>query len=180
MLICADQSVLIVVDLQERLVPAVEAPDTTVRNAGILIQAAKRLDVPVVVSEQYPKGLGPTVPELRNLTDGCQVFDKTDFSCADDAAIEKAINDIGRRQMIIAGTEAHVCVLQTAGRLLERGFEVFVVADAASSRAAADRDLAFQRLSAAGAALVSTEMVVFEWLGRAGTPEFKDLQALIK
>jgi len=180
MLIRAQESVLIVVDLQERLVPAVEAPETTVRNAGILIQAAKRLDVPVVVSEQYPKGLGPTVPELKILSDGCQVFDKTDFSCADDAAIEKAINDIGRRQMIIAGTEAHVCVLQTAGRLLERGFEVFVVADAASSRAVADRDLAFQRLSAAGAALVSTEMVVFEWLGRAGTPEFKDLQALIK
>jgi len=181
MLLQRENSCLIVVDIQERLLPAMIGRDGVVRNTGILLQAAARLDVPVIASEQYPKGLGPTVPELRQaLPPAATIIEKASFSCLGEDAFARRLRELDRSQIVVAGIEAHVCVLQTAGQLLAAGFDVFVVADATASRTPVSHDLAMARLARAGCAVVTAEMVVFEWLQVAGTPEFKDLSALIK
>lgn len=173
-------SCLLLIDVQERLAPAMAGRDAMEANATVLLKAAARLDVPVLISEQYPKGLGRTVVDLTALADGADVIEKTAFSCLRENAWRARFDDMGRRQAVMCGIEAHVCVLQTALDLLSAGIEVFVAADAVASRTAANRDLALDRLRHAGAQVVSTEMVVFEWLAKAGTPEFKDVSALIK
>jgi nicotinamidase-related amidase len=182
MLIHADNSCLIVIDMQERLVPAMQAPARTIRNAGILITAAQELAVPVLLTEQYPKGLGATVPELATAAAAANaaILPKMHFSCMEDQDFAAAFKETGRSQAVIAGMEAHICVLQTAVSLMDQGFEVFVVTDATSSRTLESEKACLDRLQACGAGIVTTEMVVFEWLGRAGTPAFKALLALIK
>jgi isochorismate hydrolase len=180
MLMERDRSCLLIVDVQERLAPAMADPASVIANARILIQAAARLGVPVLVSEQYPRGLGPTVPELRALVSDSTRISKLSFSCAADHGLQQRIKDTSRPLLVICGLEAHVCVLQSALGFQQAGLKVFVVADAVSSRAAANRETALRRLAANGVELVTTEMVVFEWLGQAGTPEFKELSRLIK
>lgn len=180
MLIDRDASCLLLIDVQDRLAPAMAERDAMEANAAVLLKAAARLGVPVLVSEQYPKGLGPTVPALAALAGPGAVAEKTAFSCLRDDGWRGRFNALGRGQAVICGIEAHVCVLQTALHLRAAGSEVFVVADAVASRATANRDLALARLRGAGVHVVSTEMAVFEWLGAAGTPEFKDVSALIK
>jgi len=180
MLIERDRSCLLVVDVQERLAPAMADAATVIRNAAVLMQAAARLGVPILVSEQYPQGLGRTVSELRSLAQDSAFFSKIDFSCADDPALSERIGKTDREQVVICGIEAHVCVLQSALGLQRQERECFVVADAVSSRAPVSRDTALQRLGDNGVELVTTEMVVFEWLGKAGTPEFKELSRLIR
>src|SRR6185312_1689695 len=149
-----------------------------------LIRAARTLHVPITFSEQYPKGLGPTVEPLRAALDyEGAVMEKVEFSCAKNDALRERLHELrrqGRPQVVIGGIEAHVCVAQTAIDLEGQGFEAFVVADAVSSRTKTSRLLALARLTKAGADIVDSEMVVFEWLGKAGTPEFKELQALVK
>jgi hypothetical protein len=130
MLIRAKESCLIVIDMQERLVPAMQAPARTIRNAKILITAAKRLGIPVLLTEQYPKGLGHTVPDLARVAEGLTVLEKLHFSCMEDQGFAAAFRALGRRQAVIAGMEAHICVMQTAATLMEEGCEVFVVTDA--------------------------------------------------
>lgn len=182
MLLHANQSCLIVIDMQERLVPAMQAPARTIRNAGVLIAAARELDVPVLLTEQYPRGLGPTVPELAGAAAEAKaaVLPKMHFSCMEDAGFAAAFAATGRKQAVIAGMEAHICVMQTAVSLMDQGYEVFVVTDATSSRTLESEKACLDRLQACGAGIVTTEMVVFEWLGRAGTPAFKALLPLIK
>jgi nicotinamidase-related amidase len=180
MLIRAKESCLIVIDMQERLVPAMQAPARTIRNAKILIIAAKRLGIPVLLTEQYPKGLGHTVPDLARVADGLTVLEKLHFSCMEDDGFAAAFRALGRRQAVIAGMEAHICVMQTAATLMEEGYEVFVVTDVTSSRTLESEKACLDRLSSGGAGIVTTEMVVFEWLGEAGTPAFKELLPLIK
>jgi nicotinamidase-related amidase len=180
MLIRRDDSVLFVVDEQARLAPAMFSRDQAVANTAILIRAATRLGVPVLASEQYPKGLGPTVPEIAALLPAGAMMEKMRFSCACDPGILARVAELGRRQVVVAGMEAHVCVLQTALGLKERGYEVHVVADATSSRRPESHALAMERLRLAGIPVVNTEMVVFEWLEQAGTVEFRELVALIK
>ena len=182
MLIRAEESCLIVIDMQERLVPAMQAPARTIRNARVLITAAAELDVPVLLTEQYPKGLGATVPELAKAAAGANatILPKMHFSCMEDADFAAAFKATGRKQAIIAGMEAHICVMQTAVSLMDQGYEVFVVTDATSSRTLESEKACLDRLQASGAGIVTTEMVVFEWLGRAGTPAFKALLPLIK
>ena len=182
MLIHADTSCLIVIDMQERLVPAMQAPARTIRNARTLIAAATELAVPVLLTEQYPQGLGATVPELARAAAAAQaaILPKMHFSCMEDQDFAAAFKATGRRQAVIVGMEAHICVLQTAVSLMDQGYEVFVVTDATSSRTLASEKACLDRLQACGAGVVTTEMVVFEWLGRAGTPAFKALLALIK
>ena len=168
--------------MQERLVPAMQAPARTIRNARVLITAAEKLGVPVLLTEQYPKGLGATVPELAKAAAGAQatILAKMHFSCMEDADFKAAFKATGRKQAIIAGMEAHICVMQTAVSLMDLGFEVFVVTDATSSRTLESEKACLDRLQASGAGIVTTEMVVFEWLGQAGTPAFKALLPLIK
>ncbi len=180
MLMKADRSCLLVVDVQAKLAPAVAMSSRVIANTATLMKAAARLAVPVLVSEQYPKGLGSTVPELAELAPAEAIITKVDFSCMGEAAYARRFAELERDQAVIAGMEAHVCVLQTAMSLLGDGHQVYVVADAVSSRATGNAQAAIDRLDAAGAGIVTTEMVVFEWLGRAGTPEFKELSALIK
>lgn len=180
MLMNAERSCLLVVDVQERLLPSMAAPRPVVDNTGILVKSAQRLGVPILASEQYPRGLGHTVPELNRLLPADSTVEKLSFSCmADDTFVER-FRRLGRQQAIVAGIEAHVCVLQTVEQLLASGVETFVVIDATSSRTETSHATAMARLREAGARIVTTEMVVFEWLSKAGTPEFKELSALIK
>jgi nicotinamidase-related amidase len=166
--------------VQARLAPVMAEPDRVVDNTATLMKSAARLGVPMLVSEQYPKGLGATVDDLARLAPNGAVVEKVDFSCLGDAEYARRFDALGRPQAVVAGIEAHVCVLQTAMHLIERGSRVYVVSDAVSSRNPANAEAALERLRGAGAEIVTTEMVVFEWLGRAGTPEFKELSALIK
>ena len=175
-----EKSLLLVVDEQVRLAPATFSREQAVANTQILLKAAARLEVPVLASEQYPKGLGPTVPEIAALLPPGSVAEKIHFSCASDPGIVARVEALGRRQVVVAGMEAHVCVLQTALGLKQRGYDVHVVADATSSRRPESHALAMERLRLAGIPVVNTEMVVFEWLAQAGTAEFRELSALIK
>lgn len=158
--------------------------DRLMANLTILLRAAHPLGVPVLASEQYPKGLGPTVPEIAALLTPpggvADVIEKSHFSCAAEPGFADRLGTRERDQIVIAGIEAHVCVLQTALELRESGWSVFVVADACSSRTPASADLAMARLRQHGVDVVGTEMVLFEWLQRAGTPAFKTLSPLVR
>ena len=180
MLIKPDQSCLIVIDVQDRLVPAMQAPARVIRNTRTLMTAASRLGIPMLLTEQYPKGLGHIVPELQDLAKDGTVIEKMHFSCMNEPAFADAFKALGRRQAVIVGMEAHICVMQTGVDLMEQGYEIFVVTDATASRTLESEKACLDRLSADGAGIVTTEMVVFEWLGRAGTPEFKELLKTIK
>ncbi|MCG5241194.1 hydrolase [Azospirillum doebereinerae] len=181
MLVRAEESVLVVVDVQARLLPAIHESGRVLRNAGILLKAADALSVPVVLTEQYAKGLGETVEEVRAaLPAGTPVLEKITFASTGEPSFVAALEALGRRQVVLCGTEAHVCVLQTALGLLQLGYTVHLVADAVSSRTPANHAAAIDRMRAAGASIVTTEMVVFEWMERAGTPVFKTVSALIR
>ncbi|MBL8930813.1 MAG: isochorismatase family protein [Kineosporiaceae bacterium] len=162
------------IDLQQRLQPAIDGASEVLASSIWLTHLAQRLRVPVVCTEQYPRGLGPTVPELRALLpDDCMV-EKIHFS----AVAEEGMTQVagGRRpQVVVAGTEAHVCVLQTVLDLLSAGRSVFVVEEAIGSRRSSDKALAIARMRHHGADIVSREMVAFEWLRRAGTDTFREI-----
>ncbi len=181
MLVNADHASLLIVDVQTRLLPAMAEPEQVVLRTSVLLKAAATLQIPVTVSEQYAKGLGHTVAELA--IQHATVFEKLSFSGWRDAAMRPhfiKLHETGRPLVIVAGIEAHVCVLQSCIDLYNAGFGVFAVADAMSSRTASSADLAFHRLRSAGIQVVNTEMVVFELLEKAGTAEFKTLSALIR
>jgi nicotinamidase-related amidase len=181
MLLEAPKASLLLIDIQERLLPAMVAPDQVVEKSQILLQAAQSLGLPITLSEQYPKGLGNTVVSLQN--NAATTFQKLSFSCWRDQALKQhfiALHEGGRPLVIVAGIEAHVCVLQTCIDLSNAGFGVFVVADAISSRKPESATLAIERMRAAGVEVVNTEMAVFELLEKAGTAEFKALSASIK
>ena len=174
------QAGLVVVDIQERLLPAIFEKDRVVQNAVRLIQGATILRVPVFVTEQYRKGLGPTVPEVAAAVPGFAPLEKLAFSACGADGFIPALESKQVSDAVLCGIEAHVCVTQTCLGLLEKGFRVFVVADAISSRAAENYRYGVERMRAAGAVIVSTEMVLFELLGQAGTAEFKQVLSLIK
>jgi nicotinamidase-related amidase len=174
------RSLLLVVDVQERLLPVMAEPAAVIEGCIKLMQGATRLGVPLLVTEQYPRGLGPTVTELKALAPADAIADKVHFSCAADPAIGARLAESGRSQAVLCGIESHVCVQQTALTLKERGWEVFVVGDAVSSRRQNSVDLALERMRGRGVEIVDVEMVLFEWLGVAGTPEFRDLSRIIK
>jgi nicotinamidase-related amidase len=179
MLLKARSSLLLVVDVQEALLPAMADPGRVTRGASILMRAAAILGVPVVVSEQYPKGLGHTVAGLAVLAPD-RVHEKLSFSCLGDEALAASLLVPERPAVVLCGIEAHVCVLQTALALKAHGAHPFVVADATASRRESDHALALSRLAAAGVGVGSVEMVVFEWMERAGTPDFKAISKLIR
>lgn len=180
MLISRTDSLLLVVDIQERLAPAIHDTDTVTANSVRLLDAARLLEVPAFVSEQYVKGLGPSVAAIREAAGAARFFEKIHFSCTAEPGVSELLRAGGRRQVILTGSETHVCVLQTALGLVDEGFSVFLVADAASSRTPQNRQLAIDRLRSAGVHIVSTEMVLFEWLQRAATDDFRALLPLIR
>jgi len=183
MLARAADSVLVIVDIQERLAAAMvpAARQAVVRNTRILIRAAACLGVPVLATEQYPKGLGPTVAELiEELPGGAPRLEKTCFSCAGAEPFSTALGASGRSQVILSGMEAHVCVLQSALDLRAAGREVFVVEDACCSRKQESHTNAMDRLRAAGIVVTNTESVLFEWLRHARHEQFKAISALLR
>lgn len=177
-------SQLLIIDMQEKVLPEVEDHDRVTQRCIRLLKAAKRLNIPITLAELYPSGLGPTVEELLSeLNEKAIIFEKIHFSCLGDDALREHLHQHlkqGRAQIVVAGIEAHVCVAQTVMDLEDQGFESFVVADAVSSRDDDSWDLALERLSRSGAQIVDSEMVIFEWLEKTGTPEFKELHELIK
>ncbi|WP_210395285.1 hydrolase [Motiliproteus sediminis] len=175
MLIDPSRSCLLVVDIQEKLVPAIHQQAQLVDGARWLLGVASIIDIPILVSEQYPQGLGHTVEALQSWCSPDNTFSKQHFSCAADDSCLATINAAERQQIVIAGMEAHVCVLQTALGLLQQGKEVFVVADAVGSRNPEDKQRALERMARLGVQIVSREMVAFEWMQRSGTAIFKQI-----
>lgn len=177
-------SQMLVVDIQDKVLAPISNKQAIVQNTQRLIRAAHILQVPITMSEQYSSGLGHTVEPLRSLVGPeTPIFDKRSFSCMGDAALQPHLQDhrdTGRGQIIVAGIETHVCILQTVLDLISDGFEVYVIADATGSRAESSNTLALRRMDKAGAFIADSEMVIFEWLETADTPEFKPLQELIK
>jgi nicotinamidase-related amidase len=170
-----ERAALVVVDIQEAFRKAVDHFEYVARQAAILVQGARELGVPVIVTEQYPKGLGETVPEVAEHLDGIERLDKVVFSACQAEGFDLA----GRDQALVCGIESHVCVNQTVHDLLDRGVTVHVAADAVSSRTAANRELGLHKMESSGAILSSVETALFELLGRAGTEEFKAVQRLV-
>ncbi len=169
----AARSALLVIDLQARLMPAIEGGPAVLAATRRLLRAAALLDVSVAITEQNPAGLGPTVPGLE----GPAPIAKTSFDACRDGGLARLPD---RPCMVLAGAEAHVCVLQTALGLLEAGRQVFVVADAVGSRTTLSHTTALRRLERHGAEIVTSEMVLFEWLGTATHPKFREVLALLK
>jgi nicotinamidase-related amidase len=174
------QAGLVVVDIQQRLLPAIFEKTRVLQNTLRLIQGARILQVPVFVTEQYRKGLGPTEPEVATAIPGFAPLEKVAFSACGAAGFVPALTQRKVSQTILCGIEAHVCVSQTCLDLLDKGFRVFVVADAVSSRTPENYRIGLDRMRAAGAVIVSTEMVLFELLEQAGTAEFKQILNLVK
>ncbi len=180
MLLRAADSLLLVVDIQTRLVPAMFEVEPVVANATRLVRAASLLAVPTLVSEHCANAIGKIVPEIAALAPEGSTLPKTHFSCAAEPALAARVAEARRRQLLIAGIEAHVCVLQTALGFRSAGYDVFVVADATTSRRPESKNVALGRVAAAGASVVTTEMVVFEWLERADRAEFRSALGFVK
>lgn len=181
-----NKSQLLVVDVQSRLVPVMSNPEMLLRNCSVLVQAAELLNVPITVTEQYPKGIGHTHHEIINsLGARYKPIEKTCFSCCGSDEFNSTIETHDQRQqLIICGIEAHVCVLQTTMELLSRenqsAWQVFIVADAIDSRSANNKSVAINRLQQAGAIVTCAESVVFEWMKNSSNSHFKQISALIR
>lgn len=174
-----EESVLFVIDIQEKLVPAMRYGEQVIRNTNTLITIAKKLDIPVIATEQYPKGLGKTVPELSKNFNESSVYEKVAFSgCTRE--VNSALEVLGRNKIIIAGMETHVCVFQTVRNLLARGYQVFVVGDAVCSRTKENWLNGLSLMSSMGAVITNTETIFFDLMKEAGTPLFKELSQLIR
>ncbi len=171
-LIHRDQSLLLLIDVQEKLAPLCDDSTPWLANIEWLLKIATKLNIERMATEQYPIGLSHTLPQLQPYFQQ-PILDKVHFSCAADAHCWQAIKNIDRNQAILIGIETHVCIMQTAFECLEQGMQVFVVVDAVSARHRVDHKTALKRMSQAGITLVTREMVVFEWLRQAGTAEFK-------
>ncbi|NVK18392.1 MAG: hydrolase [Methylocystaceae bacterium] len=176
----AKDSLFVIVDVQEKLAPAMFKGEEAITANMKLLQAATILNIPHVVSEQYPEGIGHTVTELAKHVASQNVIKKMNFSCMEEPSFVKTIELSGARQIVLSGMETHVCVLQTVLDLVEAGYQVFVVEDACASRTAKNKMLGIERMRQAGAQIVCAEMVMFEWLGVSGTDNFKKILPLIK
>jgi nicotinamidase-related amidase len=175
-----NKSLLLLVDVQERLFPSIHEREKMLARIELLIAAAKLMEIPIVATEQYPKGLGKTLPEIAGMIPDIQPLEKIDFSCFQAPGFQEQLAAHQRRQIVVTGIEAHICVTQTALDLLNNGKEVVVVADAVGSRRPLDAETALRRLDNCGAVVATAESVVFEWLRRAGSEPFKALQSKIK
>lgn len=177
-LMSRDDTALLVVDVQGKLITLVPGHERIIWNLSRLIRGAKLLGLPVAATEQYPKGLGGTTPELAALLE--KPAEKMAFSCGECGAIFRDWEARGVFRVLVAGIETHVCVQQTVFDLLAHGLRVYLAVDATGSRHAIDRDTALRRMDSAGAVLTTTEAAILEWCRVAGTPQFKQISALIK
>ena len=176
-------ALLAVIDVQQKLMPVIDAGDDVARNVDRLVRGCHVLRVPVLLTEQYVKGLGPTIDAVRAAfeeTSGYKPIEKACFSAHGCDAFAAQLAALERTQILVAGVETHVCVYQTVSDLLRAGLDVWVIADAVSSRTPQNREIALRRMVADGVKLSSTEMALFELLGVSGTDEFRAISHLIK
>ena len=173
-----EDTALLVVDIQEKLLPKILQAGEVLRNASFLVNAAKVLGVPVIATEQYPKGLGPTVEPIRGLL--TTVWEKKTFSAVAEGGAIDFLKSDARIKVVVVGIEAHICVMQTVLDLLNQGFHVFVCVDAVSSRYDIDVKIALKRMQQAGAILVTAESCVYEWLETAANPAFKEISGMVQ
>lgn len=178
MLLTHDKSCLLIVDVQEKLMPQIHQSSSVESRCAWLMRLATEINVPLMVSEQYPKGLGQTLPSLQQWMPGKTDIDKLYFSCYQDPCFLKHWRALHRKQVVLAGIETHVCVLQTALDMNAAGIDTFVVIDAVGSRHLLDHECALQRMTQAGVHLVTSEMVLFEWLKTAAHPKFKTISQI--
>lgn len=179
-LLLPDQTVLLIIDIQERILPVINNYQTVISNTIKLITGFKILNIPVIYTEQYPKGLGHTVPEIKAELSDAELFEKMTFSCSGAGNLFSKFKEMQRNQIVICGIEAHVCVQQTVLDLLENKFQVNVAADAVSSRKDFDYKIALNRMQHNGAEITSTESILFELLNVCGTDTFKQINKLVK
>lgn len=176
-----EDSLVLIIDVQEKLLNAVFNKEQVEKKSAIVAEAAKNLGIPVVVTEQYPKGLGNTIPAVKNaLAEDTEIFEKTAFSALNNEEILEAIKKHNKKQILIFGIETHICVSQTTAALRELGYEVSVIKDACGSRAEEEYLAGLERMKDNGAYIITTEIALFEWLKGAKHPNFKAVQALIK
>jgi nicotinamidase-related amidase len=179
-MLTADNAVLTVIDTQEKLVNVMHKKEELIDNVQKLIKGVQVFNIPIILTEQYPKGLGTTIPEIADLLHDVQPISKLCFSCCIDPNFVKKLEATGRKQVLVAGIETHVCVYQTVRDLLSSGYEVFVITDTVSSRTPENRDVALNLMQDMGAFLTSTEIVLFEMLKTAGTESFKAISRIVK
>jgi nicotinamidase-related amidase len=174
-----DETAFLVIDIQERLMPVISDREEVFSNVNKLISGAGILSVPVVVTEQYPKGLGRVCKEIE-LPDNQEVIEKICFSCILSDPVKTLLQKLKARSLVLSGVESHICVLKTALDALKNGYEVHVAADAVSSRRRFDKEIALERLRQSGAFIATTEMILFQLMDEAGSDEFKQISRLIK
>ncbi|MBI5212119.1 MAG: hydrolase [Nitrospirae bacterium] len=175
-----DNAALIIIDVQERLASVMKMRDEVVKNCLHMIELSKMLNIPVVVTEQYPKGLGPTVAEIKDALPSYKPVEKLTFSCCEEPNFLNEMKKLNKKTIIFAGMETHICVLQTCIGLLKEGFNVHLVSDAVCSRAKANWKTAIEFMRDAGAVITCTETVLFQLLKVAGTEEFKAISKRIR
>ncbi len=175
-----DNTLLIIIDIQGKLWNVMQEKEALLENAQKLVKGMHILKVPIILTEQNPKGLGPTLPELTQLMPEVQPIPKFSFSCCQDKGFQQALRESGRKQILICGIESHICVYQTAMELISSGYEVQMVADVVSSRVASNRDITLNRVQSEGIKLTSSEMAIYELLRTAESPQFKEMLKVIK
>lgn len=175
-----EETMALIIDLQEKLVPAMTDVPALIKNTKALIEGLKISDVPMIITEQYPRGLGQTIQEIIEVAPDIPVMEKLEFSCYDNKQIRKAVDALGKKNIIICGIEAHVCVMQTVMDLKSAGYNVVLIEDCIQSRKAHDQEIALKRAEFEGACITTCEGVLFELVRKAGTPQFKQLSALVK
>ena len=175
-----ENTCLVVIDIQEKLLPVMAEPERVIKNTDVLIEVAKTLEIPILWCQQVPKALGPTAGGLAALLGGVEPINKSSFSCCGDGQFVRRINELKSRSAVLCGIEAHVCVFQTAMDLIQRGLDVHVVADATSSRSQKNKTVALDRMAKGGVVITSTEMLLFELLRNADHEKFRELSKLIR
>lgn len=173
-------TLLTVIDIQGNLAHAMHDKESLFKATGQLIKGIKCLEIPMILTEQNPKGLGPTIPEIRELIPDLTAIPKISFSCCDEKAFMEEIKRIGKRQILISGIESHICIYQTTMNLLDMGYEVHIVADAVASRDPENRKLALKKMEHMGANMTCVEMALFELMKTAEHPKFRDIVKIIK
>jgi len=178
--LATENTVLLLIDFQERLFPVMHDKEKLLNNVVKLTKGALALELPIIVTEQYPKGLGTTIPEIKSLISNFKAIEKTCFSCCDEPLFMEALGALKRKQIIIAGIEAHICTYQTAVALARAGYQVEIVSDGISSREADNKTAALAKLGQIGIMPTSTEMALFELLKAAKGDKFKQISSIVK
>ncbi|MEM2961021.1 MAG: hydrolase [Candidatus Bathyarchaeia archaeon] len=179
-LISKDNLVLVVIDVQEKLFPLIFDRERILENIKKIVQFARIIKIPIILTEQYPRGLGGTIPELRGLIPGVLPIEKVEFSCFSSENFRERLREINAKTLILVGIETHICIMQTSIEGISDGYRICVVSDATSSRNIEDKNVAVERMRQSGVTVTSTEMLIYELLRKAGTQEFREALKLVK